>query len=105
MPGRSESMTGGGPLSIAVLDDYQRVTRSLADWPSLSPRAEAVFFHDYAGDADAVVARLKPFDVVVLMRERTRIDAAIIERLPKLRLIVTVGNWNAAIDMDAARAR
>ncbi len=98
-------MTGGGPLSIAVLDDYQRVARSLADWPCLSPRAEAVFFHDHAGEADALVARLKPFDVLVLMRERTRIDAAIIERLPKLRLMVTVGIWNAAIDMDAARAR
>jgi phosphoglycerate dehydrogenase-like enzyme len=93
------------PLLIAVLDDYQDVARALADWARLSPRAEAVFFRDHAGDAEELVARLKPFDVLVLMRERTRIDAAIIERLPKLKLMVTVGLWNAAIDMEAARRK
>jgi phosphoglycerate dehydrogenase-like enzyme len=92
-------------VSIAVLDDYQRVASVLADWPSLSPRADVAFFHDYAGDADELVARLRTFEVLVLMRERTRIDAATLERLPKLRLMVTVGTWNAAVDMDAARGK
>ena len=98
-------MTGSNSFSVAVLDDYQRVARGLADWASLSPQAETVFFHDHAGEGDQLIARLRPFNILVLMRERTRIDAATIERLPKLRLIVTVGAWNAAIDMDAAQRK
>ena len=98
-------MTASNSFSVAVLDDYQRVARGLADWATLSPQAETVFFHDHAGEGDQLIARLRPFDILVLMRERTRIDAATIERLPKLRLIVTVGAWNAAIDMDAAQRK
>ncbi|EIF34043.1 lactate dehydrogenase-like oxidoreductase [Burkholderia sp. Ch1-1] len=89
--------------SIAVLDDYQQTARSFADWASLAPRAQAVFFHDHVADPDSLAARLAPFDVVVLMRERTRLDAGLLARLPRLKLIVTVGMWNAAIDLLAAR--
>nr|WP_309147444.1 D-2-hydroxyacid dehydrogenase family protein [Paraburkholderia caballeronis] len=92
-------------MNIAVLDDYQHVAPTLADWSSLQPRANTVFFHDHEADPDALAARLAPFDAVVLMRERTRFDAALIERLPRLKLIVTVGMWNAAIDLQAAKAR
>ena len=92
-------------VNIAVLDDYQHVAPTLADWSSLQPRANTVFFHDHEADPDALAARLAPFDAVVLMRERTRFDAALIERLPRLKLIVTVGMWNAAIDLQAAKAR
>lgn len=92
-------------ILIAILDDYQDVARALADWPRLSPRAEPVFFRDHVGDAEELVARLRPFDILVLMRERTRIDASIIARLPNLKLMVTVGLWNAAIDMEAARKK
>ncbi|TDV07170.1 D-2-hydroxyacid dehydrogenase family protein [Paraburkholderia caballeronis] len=92
-------------VNIAVLDDYQHVAPTLADWSSLQPRANTVFFHDHEADPDALAARLAPFDAVVLMRERTRFDAALIERLPRLKLIVTVGMWNAAIDLPAAKAR
>jgi phosphoglycerate dehydrogenase-like enzyme len=91
-------------VSIAVLDDYQDVARSLADWSSL-PDARAVFFHDHVAEADLLANRLQPFDVIVLMRERTRLDASMIARLPNLKLIVTVGTWNAAIDMVAAKQR
>jgi phosphoglycerate dehydrogenase-like enzyme len=89
--------------SIAVLDDYQQVAGALADWASLAPRAQPVFFHDHVADPDSLSARLAPFDAVVLMRERTRLDAALLARLPRLKLIVTVGMWNAAIDLHAAR--
>ncbi|PLZ02988.1 hydroxyacid dehydrogenase [Burkholderia sp. WAC0059] len=92
-------------VHIAVLDDYQHVAHSLADWASLAPRANPVFFHDHVADPDALAARLEPFDVVVLMRERTRFDAALLARLPRLKLIVTVGMWNAAVDLPAAKAR
>lgn len=94
-----------GIRRIAVLDDYQRVARSLADWASLEPAARVTFFHDHVGDPAQAAARLEPFDAVVLMRERTRFDAALIERLPNLKLIVSVGMWNAAIDLEAAKAR
>ncbi|MBV8848436.1 MAG: D-2-hydroxyacid dehydrogenase family protein [Methylobacteriaceae bacterium] len=95
--------TGG--IKIAVLDDYQNVGRSLADWASLAPRAQAVFFHDHVDDIEQVAARLADFEAVVLMRERTPITADLIARLPKLKLIVTVGMWNASVDFDAAKAR
>src|SRR5947209_12291198 len=92
-------------VKIAVLDDYQDVGRSLADWASLAPRAQAVFFHDHVGDLDQLAARLTDFEVVMLMRERTAMGADLIARLPKLKLIVTVGMWNASIDFAAAHAR
>jgi phosphoglycerate dehydrogenase-like enzyme len=90
---------------IAVLDDYQNVGRSFADWAGLAPRARAVFFHDHVTDLDQLAARLADFEAVMLMRERTAIGADLIARLPKLKLIVTVGMWNAAIDFAAAKAR
>ncbi len=93
-----------GVVSIAVLDDYQDVASSLADWASLSD-ARTVFFHDHVADAGLLAARLHPFEVIVLMRERTRLDASMIARLPNLKLIVTVGTWNAAVDMAAAKQR
>jgi phosphoglycerate dehydrogenase-like enzyme len=94
-----------GGIKVAVLDDYQNVGRSFADWASLAPRAQAVFFHDHVADRDQLAARLADFDVVVLMRERTPMGADLIARLPKLKLIVTVGMWNASIDFDAAKTR
>jgi phosphoglycerate dehydrogenase-like enzyme len=92
-------------VKIAVLDDYQNVGRSLTDWASLEPRAHAVFFHDHVSDLDQLAARLADFEVVVLMRERTAMGADLIARLPKLKLIVHVGIWNAAIDFNAAKSR
>ncbi|GAC1334491.1 MAG: D-2-hydroxyacid dehydrogenase family protein [Beijerinckiaceae bacterium] len=91
-------------VKIAVLDDYHTVARSLADWSSLAPRAQPVFFHDHVTDLDQLAARLGDFEVIVMMRERTALSADLIARLPKLKLIVTVGMWNAAIDFPAAKA-
>jgi phosphoglycerate dehydrogenase-like enzyme len=88
-------------LRIAILDDYQRVARQMADWSLLAGRAEVAFFHDHVRGDDLVV-RLGGFDAVVLMRERTPVPAHVLERLPRLRLIVTSGLANAALDLDAA---
>jgi phosphoglycerate dehydrogenase-like enzyme len=90
---------------IAVLDDYQDVALSLADWSALDARASVTIFNDHLADSDAVVARLQPFDIVCVMRERTPITRTIIERLPKLRLIASTGTRNAAIDLEAAAER
>lgn len=91
-------------LSIAVLDDYQGVAAGAADWSSLAD-ARAVFFRDHVADREQLVARLLPFDIVVAMRERTAFDAETIGCLPNLKMIATVGKWNAAIDMEAAKRR
>jgi phosphoglycerate dehydrogenase-like enzyme len=87
---------------IAVLDDYQSVAAEFTDWSQLPGPAEVVEFHDAVADPDAVVARLRGFDVVVAMRERTRFDRAVLERLPDLRLLVTTGMRNKSIDVAAA---
>jgi phosphoglycerate dehydrogenase-like enzyme len=87
---------------IAVLDDYQNVALSLADWSALDDRATVTVFNDHLADSDAVVERLKPFDVVCVMRERTPMTRAVIERLPKLRLIASSAMRNASIDLKAA---
>lgn len=90
---------------VAVLDDYQDVAESLADWDSLPDGTEVVFFSYHLTDEDALVERLAEFDVVVLMRERTAFPRSLISRLPRLKLIVTAAMRNVAIDVDAARDR
>ena len=70
---------------VAVLDDYQHAALSLADWSALDARASVTVFDDHLADSDAVVERLQPFDIVCVMRERTPMTRAIIERLPQLR--------------------
>jgi phosphoglycerate dehydrogenase-like enzyme len=92
-------------FSIAVLDDYQNVAVSMADWSVLKGRATITVFNDHLADADAVVARLMPFDIVCVMRERTPMTRAIIERLPNLSLIASTAFRNASIDTKAAEER
>jgi phosphoglycerate dehydrogenase-like enzyme len=90
---------------VAVLDDYQQVALSMADWKSLEPEGEVQAFADNLVDVPRLAERLHTFDAVVLMRERTPVPRALIERLPNLRLIVTSGMRNAAIDVAAATER
>ena len=92
-------------VRIAVLDDYQNVALSLAGWSALDERATVTVFNDHLADSDAVVERLQPFDIVCVMRERTPMTRAIIERLPKLRLIASTAMRNASIDVKAAEER
>jgi phosphoglycerate dehydrogenase-like enzyme len=90
---------------VAILDDYQDVARRMADWSSLPAGVDVVVFRDHlAADAE-VAARLAAFDVVVAMRERTPFPRTLLARLPRLRLLVTTGMRNAAIDLRAAAER
>ncbi len=89
-------------MAIAILDDYSGAALRLADWSGLG---EITVFSDTITDQATLVARLMPFEVICLMRERTPMPAALIEALPNLRLIVTSGPKNAAIDLAAAKAR
>ena len=97
--------TNPGLFKIAILDDYQNVARTMADWSILDGRAAITVFNDHLADADAVVARLQPFEIVCVMRERTPMTRDIIERLPNLRLIASTTTVNASIDLAAAAER
>jgi phosphoglycerate dehydrogenase-like enzyme len=92
-------------LRIAVLDDYQGVSNHYADWSTLPEPAEVTVFGDHLDDEDAVAERLAPFEVVVAMRERTPFPRTLLERLPNLRLLITTGAKNAALDVVAATER
>ncbi|MFD1626097.1 D-2-hydroxyacid dehydrogenase family protein [Azospirillum griseum] len=93
------------PLSVAILDDYQSVARDLADWSRLPDGSSLTVFEQPFADLDAAAVALAPFDVLVIMRERTPFPAALIERLPALKLLVTTGARNNAIDLKACAAR
>jgi phosphoglycerate dehydrogenase-like enzyme len=86
---------------VVVLDDYQDAARDHADWASL-PGCDVEFVHEPLPSGREVVARLADADVVVAMRERTAFPRDVLERLPRLRLLVTTGAKNAAIDVAAA---
>src|SRR5262245_22178531 len=90
---------------VAILDDYQSVARRMADWASLPAGTEVVVFADHLKDLGAVAARLADFDAAVAMRERTPFPRALLERLPRLKLLVTTGMRNASIDVAAAVER
>lgn len=85
-----------GRMRIAVLDDYHHVAAEAADWRSLS--AEVAFF-DVPIPHDALASTLHGFDVLVLMRERTRFPRELLAQLPSLKLLVTTGMRNAAVDV------
>lgn len=87
---------------IAILDDYQKAALASGDWSSLGKGVSVQPFHDWLGNEDALVERLREFEIVVAMRERTQFSRTLIERLPKLKLLVTTGMRNVAIDMKAA---
>jgi len=88
-------------VRIAILDDYQSVALASADWSSLGA-SEVTPFHGHIADTADLVAALRPFDVVVAMRERTAFTAERLRLLPSLRLLVTTGMANASIDLAAA---
>jgi phosphoglycerate dehydrogenase-like enzyme len=87
---------------IAVLDDYQNAALASADWSAIQARADIVVFHDRPADPDALVDRLRPFDVICVMRERTPFPRNLIECLPNLKLIASTGSANMSIDTSAA---
>ncbi|MGH8694063.1 MAG: D-2-hydroxyacid dehydrogenase family protein [Burkholderiales bacterium] len=90
---------------VAVLDDWQGVAKSSADWSRLSERAEVVFFEAPFKDADAIAKALAGFEIIIAMRERTRFPKELIERLPKLRMIALTGGRTWTMDFDELNAR
>ena len=91
------------PVQVAILDDYQGVALQSADWSLLKGKANITVFRDHLSDSAALVERLKPFDVLCVMRERTPLTRTILEQLPNLKLIASTGFRNASIDLAAAK--
>jgi phosphoglycerate dehydrogenase-like enzyme len=89
-------------MRVALLDDYQHVALKMADWGRLAPRAKVDAIHEHIADLDQLAERLRPYDAIMLVRERTKVPRALFERLPNLRLLVTAAMWNAVVDLDAA---
>jgi phosphoglycerate dehydrogenase-like enzyme len=92
-------------MKVAVLDDYQGVALTSADWSSLQDRAEITVFRDYLPVGQALIDRLKPFEAVVAMRERTPFKEELLSQLDNLKLILSTGRRNAAIDLRYANDR
>lgn len=92
-------------LRCAILDDYFDIALSVADWPAIEDRVEVTVFNQpFASEAEAA-AKLKDFEIICAMRERTPFPKSLLDALPKLKLLITSGMRNAAIDMEAAKAR
>lgn len=89
-------------VQIAVIDDWQDVARDVVDWSVLESIGEVTFVHDYPADNATLAERLGRYQVICVMRERTRFDEDLLRRLPALKLLVTGGMRNAALDMQAA---
>lgn len=87
---------------VAILDDYQGVALSLAEWEKLGTNVRVHSFHERLLGEDNLAERLRDFEVIVAMRERTHFPRSLLERLPNLRLLVTTGMRNVAIDSKAA---
>src|SRR3984885_5311456 len=89
-------------MNVAILDDYQKVALRLADWSGVRRHAEISVFNDHAADPSAVVERVRPFDVICVMRERTPLTRDILQQLPNLKLIASTGPRNASINSQTA---
>lgn len=89
-------------LRCVILDDYQNAAMTSADWSRLNSQVAFTVSSEFIADREALVYKLADAEVIVAMRERTPFDRSLFERLPKLKLLVTTGMRNAAIDLKAA---
>jgi phosphoglycerate dehydrogenase-like enzyme len=93
------------PYRCAILDDYQNVALQVADWSPVAKDLDIKVFNEPLGGQDKVIRALADFEIVCGMRERTPFPRAVIEALPKLRLLITTGARNASFDLEAAKER
>lgn len=89
-------------IRIAVIDDYQGVAHTFGDWSRLPADASVSFFKDRCASESDLVERLTPFEIIGVMRERTAFHESVLASLPNLRLLVSTGRRNAAIDVEVA---
>ncbi|WP_456738213.1 MULTISPECIES: D-2-hydroxyacid dehydrogenase family protein [unclassified Bradyrhizobium] len=92
-------------LRCAILDDYFKLALDVADWSKLSDRIDTTVFGHPFNSEQAAASALADFDIICAMRERTAFPRSLFDKLPKLKLLLTSGMRNAAIDMEAAKGR
>jgi phosphoglycerate dehydrogenase-like enzyme len=93
-------------MRVSILDDYQGVALDMADWSPVKSRGIEVAVERFPfADEDHVVRSLADSEIVCAMRERTAFPKHVIDRLPKLKLLMTTGMRNASIDVEAAKAK
>ncbi|MPY72282.1 MAG: D-2-hydroxyacid dehydrogenase family protein [Alphaproteobacteria bacterium] len=92
-------------MRVAILDDYQNCTLSMADWSPVEKDCEITVFNDHLSDEDEIAARLADFEIVCAMRERTRFGKSQLAKLPKLKLLISSGMRNRSFDVAAAAGR
>jgi D-3-phosphoglycerate dehydrogenase len=90
-------------LRCAILDDYINLALRVADWSKVSDRVDITVFNEPFASTEAAAAALGDFEIICAMRERTPFPRALLAALPKLKLLITSGMRNAAIDMEAAK--
>ena len=92
-------------LKVAVLDDYQNVFKQIVNKDDYKSKYEFTIFNEpFQSELEAVEA-LNNFDVLFIMRERTKITKSLISKLPKIKFIMTSGMRNKAIDIEAAKKK
>lgn len=89
---------------IAVLDDYQGVVLSLPYWARLAGRASVDAYRDTPANEGALVRRLRQYEILVPIRERTAFPASVLDRLPSLELLALTGRSSGHVDVEAATA-
>jgi len=92
-------------LKVAILDDYQNVAQDFVDLKKLSGKYEIEIFNEWFESEEDAIDRLKDFEALLIMRERTKISENLIKNLKKLKYISTSGMRNKAIDLEAAKKR
>jgi phosphoglycerate dehydrogenase-like enzyme len=92
-------------LRCAILDDYFNTALEIADWSAIADRVDVTVFEQPFASPQAVISALKDFEIICAMRERTAFPRAVLEALPKLKLLITSGMRNAAIDSEALKKR
>ena len=92
-------------MKLAILDDYQGVALNSADWSQITSKADITVFRDHLHDEDLISERLKNFEIICAMRERTPFPRSLLLKLPNLKLLVSSGMRNLGIDVDAAKEK
>jgi len=92
-------------LKVAILDDYQNVSQHYVNLKKLSRKYEIKVFNEPFEDQDDAIEKLRDFEALIIMRERTAITSNLINNLKKLKFITTSGMRNKAIDLEAAEKR
>ena len=90
-------------LRCAILDDYLNVALSVADWSKVQDRVDVTVFNQPFANAETAASALRDFEIICAMRERTPFPRTMFASLPNLKLLITSGMRNAAIDMEAAK--